>query len=129
MVQAVWDRLVPGLSGGPYDAPTSLPVLLAPRPLLLVQGAKDPRCPMDGLLPAYRAAKEAYAAAASESGSNGSNGSNGRSEREGESESESENGGAGGAADRVALFADPDAAHEMTPAMWTHIDTWFDRFL
>ena len=64
--------------------------------------------------------ERSYAAAASESGSNGVTEVTEEASAKGKA-SESENGGAGGAADRVALFADPDAAHEMTPAMWTHL--------
>ena len=42
-----------------YDAPRSLPAI-APRPLLIVSGACDPRCPVRGLRPALRAAERAY---------------------------------------------------------------------
>ena len=60
VVQSVWDRIIPGLSDE-YDAPRSLP-LIAPRPLLLVQGAKDPRCPIEGVQEALAATQDAYSA-------------------------------------------------------------------
>ncbi|GFH08541.1 uncharacterized protein LOC101504608, partial [Haematococcus lacustris] len=44
VVCAVWQRLTPGLLDV-YDAPLSLPAL-CPRPLLVVTGATDERCPM-----------------------------------------------------------------------------------
>ena len=45
-----------------YDAPFSLP-LIAPRPLLIVNGALDLRCPLAGLHEAMVPTLEAYAAA------------------------------------------------------------------
>lgn len=57
-VASVWDALVPGLRGE-FDAPRSL-ALIAPRPLLLVQGGKDPRCPVQGVREAFEAAKQGY---------------------------------------------------------------------
>lgn len=44
VVRAVWDKLLPGLLEE-YDAPRSLPAI-APRSLLVVNGAQDPRCPI-----------------------------------------------------------------------------------
>lgn len=44
VVRAVWDKLLPGLLEE-YDAPRSLPAI-APRSLLVVSGAQDPRCPI-----------------------------------------------------------------------------------
>lgn len=56
VVEKVWDKIAPGLDSQ-FDAPFSLPVI-APRPLLLLNGAEDPRCPVLGLQePVSRAAK------------------------------------------------------------------------
>jgi predicted esterase len=45
-----------------YDAPLSLP-LIAPRPLLALNGEHDPRCPLPGVKAAFEAAARAYEAA------------------------------------------------------------------
>ena len=95
VVQAVWDRILPEITAK-FDAPNSLP-LIAPRPLLVVGGAKDPRCPIEGVLPAIAAAEVAY--------------------------------DSHGASERMDLFTDEEAAHEITPRMWDEIDGWFERFL
>lgn len=58
VVRAVFDRLLPGLLEC-YDAPESLPSI-APRPLLVVNGAEDPRCPLEGVNRAMDKAKAAY---------------------------------------------------------------------
>jgi hypothetical protein len=50
-----------------YDTPVSLPCI-APRPLLIQNGALDPRCPAAGTAVAAAAAAEAYRAAGSEAG-------------------------------------------------------------
>uniref|UniRef100_A0A0E0DXE6 Peptidase S9 prolyl oligopeptidase catalytic domain-containing protein n=1 Tax=Oryza meridionalis TaxID=40149 RepID=A0A0E0DXE6_9ORYZ len=56
VVEKVWDKIAPGLDSQ-FDASFSLPVI-APRPLLLLNGAEDPRCPVLGLQePVSRAAK------------------------------------------------------------------------
>ncbi|OEL31557.1 hypothetical protein BAE44_0007420 [Dichanthelium oligosanthes] len=56
VVTKVWEKIAPGLDSQ-FDAPYSLP-LIAPRPLLLLNGAEDPRCPIAGLEePISRAAK------------------------------------------------------------------------
>ncbi|KAK7311792.1 hypothetical protein RJT34_10150 [Clitoria ternatea] len=47
VVEKVWDRIAPGLASQ-FDAPYSIPSL-APRPLLIINGAEDPRCPIGGL--------------------------------------------------------------------------------
>jgi predicted esterase len=52
---------LPGLLDA-YDTPLSLPAI-APRPLLALNGALDPRCPIAGVREAARAAEAAYAAA------------------------------------------------------------------
>ncbi|XXG55844.1 hypothetical protein AAC387_Pa03g3415 [Persea americana] len=58
VVEKVWDRIAPGLASQ-FDSPYTLPII-APRPLLIVNGAEDPRCPMAGLeIPVSRAI-EAY---------------------------------------------------------------------
>ncbi|XP_037462697.1 putative hydrolase YtaP [Triticum urartu] len=63
VVEKVWDRIAPGLASR-FDAPYSVP-LIAPRPLLLLNGAEDPCCPIAGLQePASRVA-EAYEKAGS----------------------------------------------------------------
>lgn len=56
VVEKVWDKIAPGLATQ-FDAPYSVP-LIAPRPLLVLNGAEDPRCPIVGIQePASRAAK------------------------------------------------------------------------
>jgi len=56
VVEKVWEKIAPGLDSQ-FDAPYSLP-LIAPRPLLLLNGAEDSRCPISGLEePSSRAAK------------------------------------------------------------------------
>ncbi|CAN6172650.1 unnamed protein product [Urochloa humidicola] len=56
VVEKVWEKIAPGLDSQ-FDAPYSIP-LIAPRPLLLLNGAEDPRCPITGLEePSSRAAK------------------------------------------------------------------------
>ncbi|TVU12416.1 hypothetical protein EJB05_46060, partial [Eragrostis curvula] len=56
VVEKVWEKIAPGLDSQ-FDAPYSIP-LIAPRPLLLINGAEDPRCPVAGLEePNTRAAK------------------------------------------------------------------------
>ena len=45
-----------------YDALHSLPTI-APRPLLVANGAEDPRCPVEGLQPVFAATLSAYEAA------------------------------------------------------------------
>ncbi|KAK8602521.1 hypothetical protein V6N12_052327 [Hibiscus sabdariffa] len=56
VVEKVWDRIAPGLASQ-FDAPNTVPAI-APRPFLIVNGAEDPRCPLDGLeIPKTRACK------------------------------------------------------------------------
>lgn len=56
VIEKVWEKIAPGLDSQ-FDAPYSVP-LIAPRPLLLLNGAEDPRCPIAGLTePNSRAAK------------------------------------------------------------------------
>ncbi|KAL8153299.1 hypothetical protein V2J09_011059 [Rumex salicifolius] len=47
VVEKVWDRIAPGLASE-FDSPFSVPVI-APRPLLILNGGEDPRCPVAGL--------------------------------------------------------------------------------
>ncbi|TMW93461.1 hypothetical protein EJD97_011628 [Solanum chilense] len=47
VVEKVWDRIAPGLASQ-FDSPYTVPVI-APRPLLILNGEEDPRCPIAGL--------------------------------------------------------------------------------
>ena len=60
VVAAVWDRLLPGMLES-YDSHDCLPSI-APRALCIVNGALDPRCPMEGLSGALRSTRDQYAA-------------------------------------------------------------------
>ncbi|KAE8056594.1 hypothetical protein FH972_013350 [Carpinus fangiana] len=56
VVEKVWDKIAPGLASD-FDAPYTIPAI-APRPLLILNGADDPRCPLAGLkIPVERASK------------------------------------------------------------------------
>ncbi|KAJ7965972.1 alpha/beta-Hydrolases superfamily protein [Quillaja saponaria] len=56
VVEKVWDRIAPGLAAQ-FDSPYTIPVI-APRPLLILNGAEDPRCPLSGLeIPKSKACK------------------------------------------------------------------------
>ncbi|KAL0311981.1 UNVERIFIED_CONTAM: hypothetical protein Sradi_5597400 [Sesamum radiatum] len=56
VVEKVWDRIAPGLASR-FDSPYTVPAI-APRPLLILNGKEDPRCPLGGLeLPESRARK------------------------------------------------------------------------
>ncbi|KAG5562578.1 hypothetical protein RHGRI_005340 [Rhododendron griersonianum] len=56
VVEKVWDRIAPGLASE-FDSPYTIPII-APRPLLILNGEKDPRCPLEGLeIPKSRARK------------------------------------------------------------------------
>ncbi|CAE8606620.1 unnamed protein product, partial [Polarella glacialis] len=67
-VEAVWQRIVPGLAvadasqSTAFDAPLTLPCV-APRPMLVISGEKDPRCPLQGVRLALASAEAAYASA------------------------------------------------------------------
>ncbi|XP_010493832.1 PREDICTED: uncharacterized protein LOC104771051 [Camelina sativa] len=65
VVEKVWNRIAPGLASK-FDSPYSLPVI-APRPLYILNGAKDPRCPLGGLEVPLKRAEKAY----KETGSSG----------------------------------------------------------
>ncbi|XP_047972335.1 putative esterase YitV [Salvia hispanica] len=56
VVEKVWDSIAPGLASR-FDAPYTIPAI-ALRPLLILNGEKDPRCPFAGLeLPESRVRK------------------------------------------------------------------------
>ncbi|XVF48578.1 hypothetical protein PTKIN_Ptkin03bG0201800 [Pterospermum kingtungense] len=59
VVKKVWDRIAPGLASQ-FDSPYSIPAI-APRPLLILNGADDPRCPIDGIKTPTERARKAYA--------------------------------------------------------------------
>ncbi|KAF8099340.1 hypothetical protein N665_0245s0018 [Sinapis alba] len=58
VVEKVWNRIAPGLASQ-FDSPNSLSVT-APRPLYILNGAKDPRCPLGGLVVPLERAHKAY---------------------------------------------------------------------
>ncbi|KAK4274288.1 hypothetical protein QN277_017534 [Acacia crassicarpa] len=58
VVQKVWDRIAPGLASK-FDSPYSIPAI-APRPLLILNGAEDPRTPLEGLEVPISNAQRAY---------------------------------------------------------------------
>ncbi|CAL1373470.1 unnamed protein product [Linum trigynum] len=47
VVEKVWNRIAPGLASR-FDAPYTVPAM-SPRPLLILNGAEDPRCPISGI--------------------------------------------------------------------------------
>ncbi|KAK4770381.1 hypothetical protein SAY87_030913 [Trapa incisa] len=56
VVEKVWDRIAPGLASY-FDSPNTI-APIAPRPLLIINGEDDPRCPIAGLdIPKSRAQK------------------------------------------------------------------------
>jgi len=59
--RVLWMKLIPGILDE-YDCPRMLRAI-APRPMLIVSGAKDPNCPVEGARIAVAAAEEAYRAA------------------------------------------------------------------
>jgi len=64
-VRKFYDRVVPGIYGQ-FDGPAMLP-LIAPRPLLVINGDTDPRTPLPGVNECLTAARAAYRAADAES--------------------------------------------------------------
>ena len=61
LVRKFYDRVVPGIYGA-FDAPAVLP-LIAPRPLLAINGDSDARTPLEGVRESAAAAERAYRAA------------------------------------------------------------------
>ncbi|KAI3872465.1 hypothetical protein MKX03_023205 [Papaver bracteatum] len=61
VVEKVWDRIAPGLASE-FDAPYSVPAI-SPRPLLILNGAEDPRNPIAGLEIPFAKARLAYSEA------------------------------------------------------------------
>ena len=55
-----YDRVAPGVHTE-FDAPAMLP-LIAPRPLLVINGDSDPRTPVAGVRASVDAARQAYQA-------------------------------------------------------------------
>ncbi|KAL2346913.1 hypothetical protein Fmac_000913 [Flemingia macrophylla] len=58
VVEKVWDRIAPGLASQ-FDSPYSIPTI-APRPLLILNSAEDPRCPIAGLEIPRTKGRQAY---------------------------------------------------------------------
>ena len=63
-VRRFYDRVVPGITDQ-FDGPAMLP-LIAPRPLLAINGDSDPRTPVPGVMLCAEAARAAYRAAGAE---------------------------------------------------------------
>jgi len=57
--EVLWNKLIPGILGD-FDCPNMLK-LCAPRPLLILNGEKDPNCPIEGARIAFASADMAYA--------------------------------------------------------------------
>ncbi|XP_050215253.1 uncharacterized protein LOC130014441 [Mercurialis annua] len=58
VVEKVWDRIAPGLASS-FDLPYTI-TTIAPRPLLILNGAEDHRCPLEGLETPKLRAQKAY---------------------------------------------------------------------
>ena len=56
--RTLWNKVLPGILDE-FDCPQML-TAIAPRPLLILSGEKDPNCPLDGAKLAFAAAEEAY---------------------------------------------------------------------
>ncbi|MCA1685631.1 MAG: alpha/beta fold hydrolase [Planctomycetia bacterium] len=56
--RALWDKVIPGILG-PFDCPSMIR-LFAGRPLLILNGEKDPNCPLGGARVAIASARQAY---------------------------------------------------------------------
>jgi fermentation-respiration switch protein FrsA (DUF1100 family) len=63
-VRKFYDRVVPGVYAQ-FDGPEMLP-LIAPRPLLVINGDSDARTPMPGVMESADRARKAYAGAGAE---------------------------------------------------------------
>ncbi|VFQ97683.1 unnamed protein product [Cuscuta campestris] len=58
VVEKVWDRIAPGLASD-FDSPYTVPII-SPRPLLILNGEEDPRCPLAGLKVVMSKASQSY---------------------------------------------------------------------
>jgi dienelactone hydrolase len=56
--EVLWNKLIPGILDD-FDCPNMLK-LCAPRPLLILNGEKDPNCPIEGARIAFASADKAY---------------------------------------------------------------------
>jgi dienelactone hydrolase len=56
--RALWDKVIPGILG-PFDCPSMIR-LFAGRPLLILNGERDPNCPIPGAEIAFASARAAY---------------------------------------------------------------------
>ena len=90
-----YDRIAPGLYAE-FDGPAMLP-LIAPRPLLVINGDSDPRTPVAGVRQCIAAAEQAYRAR--------------------------------NASDRVVLYLQPDAGHQVTAEADRLALNWFEKWL
>jgi len=59
-VKALWDKLIPGITGE-FDCPSMIR-LIAPRPLLVLSNEKDQNCPLPGAMIAFQSATAVYGA-------------------------------------------------------------------
>jgi dienelactone hydrolase len=59
-VKALWDKIIPGITGE-FDCPSMLRAI-SPRPMLILSNEKDQNCPLPGAIIAYHSAEEAYKA-------------------------------------------------------------------
>jgi len=100
LVGQVWDAVVPRIRTD-FDAPSSL-ALIAPRPLLIVNGEIDPRNPINGVESAVNVAKTTWSTVAGVDGTEGAE------------------------SWEVELMSASGVAHEVTPEMWERIDGWFE---
>lgn len=62
--KALWNKVIPGMLDQ-FDCPSMIR-LFAGRPLLILNGEKDPNCPLEGAKLAFAAAERAYKAAGAE---------------------------------------------------------------
>ncbi|OWM87786.1 hypothetical protein CDL15_Pgr019369 [Punica granatum] len=99
VVEKVWDRIAPGLASG-FDSPNTIPPI-APRPLYIINGEEDPRCPIAGLDVPKSGAEKAYEEAKCPDSFKA----------------------------YTFLFAQPGIGHQMTVQMVKEASDWFDRFL
>lgn len=58
----LWNKVIPGMLGQ-FDCPSMLRLFAADRSLLIVNGEKDPNCPLGGAKLAFASAEQAFAAA------------------------------------------------------------------